>query len=383
VDEKTVLIIDGDAASRKFLTHTLQEQGYAVIQAGSGREGLVFAWRDRPDVIVLDPSLPDLGGDVLIKKLRQDQRTASTPVIALSGIDDTERMNVSLEQGFNEYIVKSGEAIARLLEAIPRLLGIKTEAPRKTGGLQIVFLSAKGGTGTSSLCANVAMNIARTEPESNTVVADMVLPIGSIAPLVGYKGSINLATIADVPSQEMTPAFLRESLPNIGLWRFQLLAGSPDPETANLLQVKRIPHVIEALQAAFDYVLIDLGRSLSRISLPIIQQADMIALIVSTDLGTVTLTKTVLEYLQAQGVDTKKIYPILNRAVGLEGMLKSDAEKILGLDIVTTVPYMGSNFIMANNQNQPIAHKFPHDTATVVLQQMTTTIIDRARNLRS
>jgi len=65
-----------------------------------------------------------------------------------------------------------------------------------------------------------------------------------------------------------------------------------------------------------------IGRSLSRISLPLIQKADLIILVVSTDQSTVKLTKTVWDYLQSQGVDNQKIYAILNRAVRLEGLTK-------------------------------------------------------------
>ncbi|OQY34730.1 MAG: hypothetical protein B6I38_02190 [Anaerolineaceae bacterium 4572_5.1] len=384
MDETQVLIIDRDAISQKFLTSTLQEQGYIVSQAGSGREGLIFAWRDLPDVIVIDPNLSDLSGEILIQKLRQDPRTASTPIIALSSDPNPELASVSLKQGYSKYLVKSKEAIGQLIEIIARLLSEKGEeedtTPKSRGRL-IVFLSAKGGTGTSSLCANIAMNIASIEPEAKVAVVDMVLPIGSIAPLVGYTGKIDLTTIANKPPEEITAVFLRKKLPKINLWRFQLLAGASTPESANLLQVKRIPDIVDELQKAFDYIVVDLGRSLSRISLPIIQQADLIALILSTDKGTITLTKTVGEYLQSQEIDLHKIYPILNRAIGLEGLTKSEAEDILGLEIRTTVPYMGGNFTVANNQSVPVTHKFPNDTAAFILQQLTEKMINTVRDL--
>lgn len=384
METKSVLIIDGDAASRAFLEATFRKSGLAVLQTGLGKEGLIFAWRDRPDLIVADPNLPDLPGETLIAKIRQDARTSQTPCIALSSDPKPERMSSCLSAGFNEYLVKSGQAIPNLLEAVHRLLSGKTgaEIVRQNGNL-FVFLSAKGGTGTSSLCANIASNIARNEPEAKVSVADFVLPIGSIAQIVGYQEEMDLFSVAELPVEQVTGAFLLENLPKPPLWEFQLLAGCPDPDKSTRLQAKRLPELISMLQEAFDYVLVDLGRSLSRISLPIIQQADVIVLIISTDLSTVTLTQKVLEYLHAQGIKLERLYTILNRAVGLEGLTKPEAEKILGIEIQLTVPYMGSNFTLANNQHQPIAHKFPQDTTTIILKQIATDIAALSRRLRA
>ncbi len=58
-----ILIIDSDAASRNFIGAALQKEKFQIWQATSGKEGLIFAWRDRPDLIIVDPTLPDLKGE--------------------------------------------------------------------------------------------------------------------------------------------------------------------------------------------------------------------------------------------------------------------------------------------------------------------------------
>ncbi len=103
--------------------------------------------------------------------------------------------------------------------------------------------------------------------------------------------------------------------------------------------------------------------------MPIICEADMVVLILSTDLSTVNHTKKVWHYLREQGIDASRVFPILNRAVGLEGLTKAEAEKILGIEIKLTMPYMMGNFTLANNQNTPISIKFPTDTATLIMKQ--------------
>ena len=148
------------------------------------------------------------------------------------------------------------------------------------------------------------------------------------------------------------------------------MPGCPTPRASNQLHVERIPNVIDALRKTHSYVLVDMGRALSKISLPIIKEADLIALVVSTDASTVALTKTVLDYLQKEeGVEASRIFPILNRAVGTEGLTKSEAENALKLGIRLTMPYLMGNFTLANNQHTPLSTKFPADTAAMVMKE--------------
>ena len=76
----TILVVDGDLASRNYIATALQKEGHRVLQAASGKEGLIAAWRDRPDLIIVDPVLADLPGEELAGRLRSDARTAkATP----------------------------------------------------------------------------------------------------------------------------------------------------------------------------------------------------------------------------------------------------------------------------------------------------------------
>lgn len=393
MSDKSILLVDSDSVSLNYLVHLVKKQGYSAMGIDSGEEGLIVAWRDNPDLIVFDPSLGDIQPEEFILKLRRDPRSKEIPILALSSDPDASLKEACLQAGCNEYLMKSGEVVAALPKVISRLIdkveddvsGEPESIPEavKDNGYLIVFLSAKGGTGTSSLCANYAMTIHHNHPDSNVVVVDLVLPIGSIAPIVGYQGEVDLNSVAELSSTETSGDYFRTHLPKPDLWEFQLLAGAPDPEHANELQVGRIPEILAALQEVYDYVIVDLGRSLSRISLPILKKADLLVLITSTDQSTITLTKKVLDYLQAQGLDSQKIYAILNRAVGLEGLTKNEAEEILNLPVRTALPYMGGNFALANNLNQPIILKYPEDTATIVFKETAGHMIKTAIDLRS
>ena len=385
---KSVLILDDNTASRNFLANTFLEKQFKVKVAAAGKEALIIAWRVEPDLILFDPVLSDLKVEEFIQRLRDHPRTTQTPLVALSSDPSPGSKQTCLNAGVYEYLVKSAQAIPALEETLTRLFGTEkpTDVVSRDGekvGLLIVFLSAKGGAGTSSLCANLAMNIKLVQPEARIVVADLVLPIGSIAPIVGYEGELNLATVADLPSGQTNTQYFHENLPEPELWQFQLLPGSPDPQHGNILKGDRISEIVKTLRSAYDFIILDIGRSLSRISLPLIQKADLITLIVSTDQSTIKLTKTVRDYLQTQRIDNQNIYVILNRAVGLEGLTKAQAEEMLGLTIKTAIPYMGSNFALANNLHQPITTKYPTDTASIILKETAENMVRLARLQRA
>ena len=387
---KTVLIADENQATRGYLSSVLKERQFTVLEVGSGKEALISVWRDHPDMVLFDPTFSDIQDVEFVQKLRQNVRSGKMHIVAFSSDPSPERRDACLNAGVEEYIVKSSDAVPQLHQVLDRIFGKGTISPEiiessdsKEKGLLIVFLSAKGGTGTSSLCANLAMTIKEQNPDARVVVADLVLPIGSIAQIVGYKGKENLVTVTDLPSVETNREYFLKNLPSPELWKFQLLAGSPDPQHGNKLKGDRIEQIMDVLREAYDFIILDLGRSLSRISLPLIQQADLIPLIVSTDQSTVKLTKTVWEYLHEQGIDMQNIYAILNRAVGLEGLTKTEAEKIIGFPIKTTLPYMGSNFALANNLNQPIITKYPKDTATIIFKDTADGMVKHARQMRA
>ena len=103
-----VLIIDDEPQIRRLLVATLEVNGFRVLAAASGQEGLVLATQHRPEVVILDLGLPDLSGQEVLRRLRE---WSNMPVVILSVQDD--------EAG--NYVTKpfnSSELLARLRVAL-------------------------------------------------------------------------------------------------------------------------------------------------------------------------------------------------------------------------------------------------------------------------
>lgn len=365
------LIIDQDDTSRNLLISLLIKRGYIVHFSNTGNDGLKKIHEILPDIIFCDTGLSDLGIPELADRLSAVSQTAFIPIVAISGRSTADEMDACLNAGCVEYYGKSGLNLIAMVDAIPKIIGAfnKRKETKLDDNLLIVFLSAKGGSGTSSLCANIGACLAKNMAPSTVSLADLVLPMGSIDSIVGYNGSFDIIDVANLPPNDITPKYLQDNLVIPQNWNFNFLPGAPDPEHAENLNVKQIPNIVNTLQKTYDYTLIDFGRALSKISIPIIKNADVIVVVMGTDLSAVNLTKKLCGFLQSLQIAKEHLFLILNRAVGLEGCSKMEAEQIIGLPIRITIPYMMGNFAIANNQNVPIPVKYPMDTTTMILNQ--------------
>ena len=84
-DRPRVLLVDDYPDAREMYTEYLQYSGFDVVEAGNGMEALQRAVEAEPDIILMDLSLPVMDGWEATRRLKADQRTASIPVVALTG----------------------------------------------------------------------------------------------------------------------------------------------------------------------------------------------------------------------------------------------------------------------------------------------------------
>ena len=102
---KTVLIVDDEPMSVKILSHQL-ESDYAIIMAHSGREALEVIAHTKPDIILLDLIMPDMGGYEAYKAIRMLPDFDDVPVLFITVLADVECEAEGLEMGANDYIHK-------------------------------------------------------------------------------------------------------------------------------------------------------------------------------------------------------------------------------------------------------------------------------------
>jgi two-component system KDP operon response regulator KdpE len=117
-EQTRILVIDDELQIRRILRLTLESNGFVVIEAGTGKDGLYAAASRHPEVIVLDLGLPDMDGLTVLRQIRE---WSAVPVIILSVRNEEREKVAALESGADDYMTKPfgiNELIARLRVAL-------------------------------------------------------------------------------------------------------------------------------------------------------------------------------------------------------------------------------------------------------------------------
>ncbi len=371
MDRKKILAIDNDKATLKWLSTLLSSAGFDVSLADSGGVGLLKAAKEIPDLIILDLLLPDISAETVFTRIQKDPKTSHIPIIILSSKYDPREVIRFLEKGISDYIIKRPGIETELLGKCASIAarGREIVKPPSTGKL-ITFFSAKGGVGTSTICLNMAHSMAQQVNPKKVVVSDLALPFGSLAMMMRSNSGHTITKIISKPEPynvQNLPGFLQPDK----TWKVSLLQGSGSIADAQLLDPERINRLFKNLRSTFDYVLVDIGRALSRISIPILQSSECVVLVFGPDPVTVELTRLAMNHLQEVGVPRAKLFLVLNRAVGREGLTKPEIEERFKSPVLGFVPHSPENLQVAINQGMPFAARFPEDLISRVFGNLT------------
>ena len=126
---KTILVVEDDPPILKTLVDKLTEEGFRIIEAHDGEEGLMIADRDHPDLILLDIVMPKMDGMTMLKKLRQENEWGkSVPVILLTNLSpDEEKINKGItEDEPAYYLIKTNWSLNDVVQKVRERLNRKT-----------------------------------------------------------------------------------------------------------------------------------------------------------------------------------------------------------------------------------------------------------------
>ena len=124
-----IFIVDDNVINRKLLAAILKKEGYALLEAEDGEKAVELAFREMPDLILLDIMMPKKDGYEVCAELKSDDRMANTPIIFLSAKTQTEDKIKGLNLGGADYVTKPfdrGEVLARV-KAQLKIAGLTKE----------------------------------------------------------------------------------------------------------------------------------------------------------------------------------------------------------------------------------------------------------------
>ena len=119
--DSTVLVVDVDPVILKLLEVNFEMEGFTVLVARDGEEGIEVARADQPDLIVSDIMMPKVSGLELVTALKGDPSTSEIPIILLSAKAQNADVRTGLEAGADDYVTKPFEPLD-LVDRVNRLL---------------------------------------------------------------------------------------------------------------------------------------------------------------------------------------------------------------------------------------------------------------------
>jgi len=116
----TILIVEDFDDTRLMMKMWLTRNGYRVLEAETGEEGVAMAQRERPDLIIMDMMMPGMNGLDATQLIRQDRTLRRTPIVAVSAYGADEYRRIALQAGCDEYVSTPFEpkSLADLIRAL-------------------------------------------------------------------------------------------------------------------------------------------------------------------------------------------------------------------------------------------------------------------------
>jgi CheY-like chemotaxis protein len=103
---KQILVVDDNPLSRKLLNEMLRAEGFSVLNAASGGEALSTIAKQQPDIVLLDIMMPEMDGFEVVRRLKANEETRSTPIIMVTALDDEGASKRLANAGIDSILTK-------------------------------------------------------------------------------------------------------------------------------------------------------------------------------------------------------------------------------------------------------------------------------------
>lgn len=117
-----ILIVDDDPVIQKMLVDRITQEGYTVITANNGREGIELALKEKPDLTILDIVMPEMDGITMLKALRADPAGAEMQVMMLTSMEDSASISEALNNKVFKYMKKDALDVQEVIDNIHTVL---------------------------------------------------------------------------------------------------------------------------------------------------------------------------------------------------------------------------------------------------------------------
>jgi DNA-binding response OmpR family regulator len=314
-----ILIVDDDVDTLRIVGLMLQRQGYQIVAANNGKQALVMAQNEQPDLILLDIMMPEMDGYEVTRRLREDSHTSNVPIIMFTAKSQVEDRVTGFEVGADDFLTKPTlprELFGHIKNALEKKKAASPSAPIHRGQV-IGILAAKGGLGISTLAVNLGISL-HTKNRQEVIVAEFRPGEGSIALDLGLpidEGLIQLLQFdtARLRGDEVESALVKHTS------GIKLLLSSYHPrDTQYRSMTDEMSVITQQLSDIANFVLLDLGPGMNPATEKILDLCDQVILALEPSPHSVTRTKLLIEDLAAKGFGANRLHIVLINRLRLD-----------------------------------------------------------------
>jgi pilus assembly protein CpaE len=265
-------------------------------------------------------------------------------------------------------VVPSPPSQDSLYQAVRRIADKRESHNASAGGKVLAFVSCKGGSGATFLATNLGYALSELE-HKKVCLLDLNLQFGDATLFVSEHKPV--ATLADVCKNihRLDPSFLAASMVSVNP-RFGVLAAPEDPAHSDDVTPAHIDTLLKLARRHYDFVLLDIGRTLDAVSIRALDQADMIYPILQTTLPYIRDGKRLLGVFHSLDYPLHKISLIVNRHHKSGQIRLTDLEGAYGTRIHLTMPNHYESAAASVNQGVPIQKLDPASPLSKALGEM-------------
>ena len=348
-----VLVVDDDASVQRLLQFTLQQEGYEVIVASDGADGLRRWQQEAPALILLDVTVRQVDGYEVATRIRAEEAgTRHVPIIMLTADKDVQGKVRALRAGADDYLIKPfhpAELVARMKGLMARFQPSESLVGRPPMGRVHAYYGAKGGVGTTTIAINAA--IALHGLGRRVCLVDGNLQFGDHRVFLDL--GLDRKSIADLVSAPSMDADLMKSIVVKHDSGVDLLLAPPSPEAADLVTAAHLHQILEILGGMYDYVIVDIDKRLEDRNLMVLDVAETIFAVMTADLSCLKNVRLLLETIGHLGYEQGKLKLVLNRSNAYTGISIKSAEGALRRPIEFQVVNEYRGAISALNTGAP------------------------------
>ncbi len=312
-----ILIIDDDLDTLRLVGLMLQKQGYQIVAASSGPQGLELALSELPQLVLLDVMMPGMDGYEVARRLRGDERTTNIPILMFTAKSQLDDKVTGFEAGADDYLTKPthpSELQAHVKALLARTSKNKVNPP--TGPVEepaytIGVLAARGGLGVTSVSANLAAALHKKTSQS-VILAEFRPGHGTLSFELNLSRRTGLVELLNTKATEITRGLVAQKLIKHASG-VEILAASPQPKDAGLLgNLQQFEVILSRLEFMSRFVVVDLGNGLGLLNQKLAPVFKEILVVAEPFETSIQHSRALLDDLISLGVDKSRLHLLIN-----------------------------------------------------------------------